>query len=59
MASTHAYQVGKSELPSSLLQTSEYVFPYLGLFSLSTEATGAGAIKSRSNITRRGLVDTL
>jgi hypothetical protein len=48
-------QVGKLELPMQLLQSPEVQAPFIALFCLSTEATGAGAIKARSNLQRTGL----
>ena len=46
-------QLGKLELPASLLQTGAHMAPYLCLFSLSSMGTGAGAIKSRNNLLRQ------
>jgi polynucleotide 5'-hydroxyl-kinase GRC3/NOL9 len=46
-------QLGKLELPGSLLQTGAHMAPYLCLFSLSSMGTGAGAIKSRNNLLRQ------
>ena len=46
-------QLGKLELPSSLLQSSTYQSPYLSLFSLTTMGTGAGVIRSRNNLARQ------
>ncbi|GAB4817782.1 hypothetical protein N2152v2_004828 [Parachlorella kessleri] len=46
-------QLGKLELPSSLLQSSAYQSPYLSLFSLTTSGTGAGVIRSRNNLARQ------
>ena len=48
-------QVGKLELPLQLLQSPEVQAPCIALFCLSTEATGAGAIKARSNLLRTGI----
>ena len=45
-------QLGKLELPASLLQTARAMCPYLALHSLSSVGTGAGAIKSRNNLVR-------
>jgi hypothetical protein len=47
------FQVGKLELPSSLLQSSNYLSPYLCLFSLTSMGTGAGVIRSRNNLLRQ------
>jgi hypothetical protein len=53
-------QMGKSELPTSLLQANEAaVSPHLALFGLSTEGTASGGAKSRGTLERRGLVKTL
>eukprot|EP00798_Chlamydomonas_sp_ICE-L_P003493 gene3490-13559_t len=52
-------KVGKTELPPSLLQTGDYVSPYISMFSLAADTTGGGAIKSRKNIGRRSLVNTI
>lgn len=46
-------QLGKLELPSSLLQSSSFLSPYLCLFSLTSIGTGAGVIKSRNNLVRQ------
>ena len=48
--------VGKTNLPSSLLQSNEAVSPYLTLFSLSmSDGSGAGGSgRSRSNLGRKG-----
>lgn len=46
-------QLGKLELPSSLLQSGAYLSPYLCLFSLTSMGTGAGVIKSRNNLLRQ------
>ncbi|KAG1671780.1 hypothetical protein FOA52_000157 [Chlamydomonas sp. UWO 241] len=51
--------MGKSELPTSLLQAGDTVSPYLSLFSLSTEGTASGGAKSRGTLDRKGLVRTL
>lgn len=47
--------VGKTSLPSSLLQTNEASSPYLALFSLSmSDGSGAGgSARSRSNLARK------
>lgn len=45
-------QLGRLELPASLLQTGVHMAPHLCLFSLSSMGTGAGAIKSRNNLVR-------
>lgn len=47
-----ALQLGKLELPASLLQTGAYLARNLCLFSLTSAGTGAGAIKSRNNLLR-------
>lgn len=46
-------QLGRLELPASLLQTGAHLSPYLCLHSLSSMGTGAGAIKSRNNLARQ------
>ncbi|GAX82229.1 hypothetical protein CEUSTIGMA_g9657.t1 [Chlamydomonas eustigma] len=52
--------VGKTELPSSLLQVGDSaVTPYLSLFCLPTEGTASGGSKSRKTLERRGLVHKL
>lgn len=45
-------QLGRLELPASLLQTGGHMSPYLALHSLSSAGTGAGAIRSRNNLLR-------
>ncbi len=45
-------QLGRLELPASLLQTGAHMAPYLALHSLSSAGTGAGAIRSRNNLLR-------
>ncbi len=53
-------QVGKIELPTSLLQPSDMaVSPYLSLFCLSTEGTASGGTKGRTTLERKGLVHKL
>jgi polynucleotide 5'-hydroxyl-kinase GRC3/NOL9 len=53
LESVTVLQLGRLELPSSLLQTGAYLSPYLCLHSLSSIGTGAGAIKSRNNLLRQ------
>ena len=50
----HTLEVGRLELPPTLLQTGKFQSPYLTLHSLSTAGTGAGVIKSRNNLLRAG-----
>jgi polynucleotide 5'-hydroxyl-kinase GRC3/NOL9 len=45
-------EIGRLELPPTLLQTGKFLSPYLALHSLSTAGTGAGVIKSRNNLLR-------
>lgn len=45
-------QVGKLELPSSLLQTDTFKSPFLAIYAMSSEGTGAGSCKSRNNLMR-------
>jgi polynucleotide 5'-hydroxyl-kinase GRC3/NOL9 len=45
-------EIGRLELPPTLLQTGKFLSPYLALHSLSTAGTGAGVIKSRNNLMR-------
>ncbi|PRW58709.1 polynucleotide 5 -hydroxyl-kinase NOL9 [Chlorella sorokiniana] len=52
LESVSVLQLGRLELPASLLQTGAHMCPYLALFSLSSTGTGAGAIKSRGNLLR-------
>lgn len=52
LESVSVLQLGRLELPASLLQTAAHMCPYLALFSLSSTGTGAGAIKSRGNLLR-------
>lgn len=47
-------QLGRLELPGTLLQTSGGMSPYMALFSMTSMGTGAGAIKSRNNLPRQG-----
>lgn len=52
LESVGVLQLGRLELPASLLQTGARMCPYLALFSLTSSGTGAGAIKSRGNLLR-------
>jgi len=52
LESVGVLQLGRLELPASMLQTGAHMCPYLALFSLSSTGTGAGAIKSRGNLLR-------
>lgn len=52
LESVRLLQLGRLELPSSLLQTGAHMSPYLALHSLSSAGTGAGAIRSRNNLLR-------
>lgn len=52
LQSVGVLQLGRLELPASLLQTGARMCPYLALFSLTSSGTGAGAIKSRGNLLR-------
>jgi polynucleotide 5'-hydroxyl-kinase GRC3/NOL9 len=54
LESVSVLQLGRLELPASLLQTAAHLSPYLCLHSLSSMGTGAGAIKSRNNLLRQG-----
>lgn len=54
LESVSVLQLGRLELPASLLQTAAHLSPYLCLHSLSSTGTGAGAIKSRNNLLRQG-----
>eukprot|EP00898_Chlorokybus_atmophyticus_P006849 jgi/Chlat1/7165/Chrsp57S06747 len=48
-------QCGRLELPSSLLRSADFCYPYLNDESISTEKSGSAAIKSRHNLLRRSL----
>lgn len=49
-------QVGRLELPGSLLSSGDRAPPYYAPWSLSAEATGAGTLKSRTNLLRMSLM---
>ncbi|KAK9860421.1 hypothetical protein WJX84_005725 [Apatococcus fuscideae] len=45
-------QVGRLDLPPQLLHAGNLMSPYLATWCISTEGTGAGAIKSRNSLPR-------
>lgn len=47
-------QVGRLELPPALLQAPGLQSPYLSLFSLTADGSGARSMKSRGNLQRSG-----
>lgn len=47
-------QVGRLELPPALLQAPGLQSPYLSLFSLTADGSGARIMKSRGNLQRQG-----
>lgn len=49
-------EIGRLELPSDLLQTSQYLSPYLTLHSLSAIASGSAPQRARNNLVRAGQV---
>ena len=53
---TRCAQVGKSDLPMSLLQAGDAsLCPYVALFNLAAEGTASGGAKSRNSLERRSL----
>lgn len=49
-------EIGRLELPSDLVQTSQFLSPYLALHSLSTIASGSAPQRARNNLVRAGQV---
>lgn len=49
-------EIGSLELPQSLLQTENFMSPYLTLHSLTATGTAAAAMKSRNNLLRLGQI---
>jgi polynucleotide 5'-hydroxyl-kinase GRC3/NOL9 len=49
-------EIGRLELPTDLLQTSQYQSPYLTLHSLSAIASGSAPQRARNNLIRAGQV---
>ena len=48
-------QVGKLELPLALLQTSTFMSPYISVWSITADGTGAGVMKARNTLLRNRL----
>ena len=46
-------QLGRLELPATLLQTPARMSPYLALFGVAPGSAGAAAIRSRNNLLRQ------
>jgi len=49
------WQVGKLELPLALLQTSTFLSPYISVWSITADGTGAGVMKARNTLLRNRL----
>lgn len=45
--------VGSLEIPPQLLHSSRFASPYISLFCLAAEGTGAGKMQSRNTLIRR------
>lgn len=48
-------QVGKLDLPLALLQTANFMSPYISVWSITADGTGAGAMKARNTLLRHRL----
>ncbi|DBB09307.1 hypothetical protein WJX82_006257 [Trebouxia sp. C0006] len=48
-------EVGKLELPLALLQTSTFLSPYISVWSITADGTGAGVMKARNTLLRNRL----
>lgn len=48
-------EVGKLDLPLALLQTSTFMSPYISIWSITADGTGAGAMKARNTLLRNRL----
>lgn len=50
-----ALQVGNLDLPLALLQTANFMCPYISVWSITADGTGAGAMKARNTLLRHRL----
>lgn len=48
-------EVGNLDLPLALLQTANFMSPYISVWSITADGTGAGAMKARNTLLRQRL----